>query len=77
MNDKDLNDYRNEGKEPEEGGGDSRSYPVDDFWAAEGSRDIQSQPDGEATPGAGVVESGDGGGGGRFAGLWVLIGRSD
>ena len=29
MNDKDLNDYRNEGKEPEEGGGHSRSYPVD------------------------------------------------
>lgn len=55
------------------GGRTTRRLPATgvqaDFWAAEGSRDIQSQPDGEATPGAGVVESGDGGGGGRFAGL--------
>ena len=29
MNDKDLNGYRNEGKEPGEGEGDGRRYPVD------------------------------------------------
>ena len=29
VNDKDLNGYRNEGKEPGEGEGDGRRYPVD------------------------------------------------